>query len=130
MDATRQNKIDRLIQKVLGEIFQLKSRSLFDGAMITVTRVNVTKDLSLARVYLSLFATKDQQALIVKIKASSKEIKRELAAKVKNQLRLMPELEYFLDDSLDYIENIDKLHSLFNHVHLRWIFIVNYKSAH
>ncbi|OIP04100.1 MAG: ribosome-binding factor A [Bacteroidetes bacterium CG2_30_32_10] len=109
MDATRQNKIDRLIQKVLGEIFQLKSRSLFDGAMITVTRVNVTKDLSLARVYLSLFATKDQQALIVKIKASSKEIKRELAAKVKNQLRLMPELEYFLDDSLDYIENIDKL---------------------
>ncbi len=109
MDTTRQNKIDRLIQKDLGEIFRVNSRSLFDGAMITVTRVNVTKDLSLARVYLSLFATKDKQALIKKIKALSKEIKKELAVKIKNQVRVIPELEYILDDSLDYIENIDKL---------------------
>ena len=109
MDTTRQNKIDRLIQKDLGEIFQIKSRAFFDAAMITVTRVNVTKDLSIARVYLSLFATKDKQALIAKIKTLSKDIKRELAAKVKNQLRAIPELEYILDDSLDYIEHIDKL---------------------
>lgn len=109
MDTTRQNKIDRLIQKDLGEIFRINSRSLFDGAMITVTRVNVTKDLSLARVYLSLFATKDKHALITKIKALSKEIKKELAIKIKNQVRVIPELEYILDDSLDYIENIDKL---------------------
>ncbi len=109
MDSTRQNKIERLIQKDMGEIFRVNSRTLFDGAMITVTRVNVTKDLSHARIYLSLFATKDPKALITKIKALSKEIKRELAAKVKNQLRVIPELEYIHDDSLDYIENIDKL---------------------
>jgi ribosome-binding factor A len=109
MDTTRQNKIDRLLQKDLGEIFRLKSRALFEGAMITVTRVNSSKDLSFAKVYLSLFATKDKKLLIEKVKTHSKEIKRELAARIKNQVRVIPELDYILDDSLDYIENIDRL---------------------
>lgn len=109
MDTTRQNKISRLIQKELGEIFQRQGRSHFDGAMITVTNVIVTKDLSLAKVYVSLFATKDKKELFNKIIANTKELRLNLSQKVRNQLRIIPELKFYIDDALDYIENIDKL---------------------
>jgi len=77
--------------------------------MITVTKVNVTRDLALARVYLSLFATDDKQALIKNIQKHKSEIKYKLGNRVRNQLRGVPDLEFFLDDSLDYIENIENL---------------------
>ncbi len=81
----------------------------YGGALITVTKVKVTKDLKLARVYLSLFATKNKDELFEKIRNRRKSIRHQLAQKVKHQLRSVPDLEIFPDDSLDYIENINKL---------------------
>jgi ribosome-binding factor A len=109
METTRQNKIARLIQKDLGMIFQQEGRNLFGGAMITVTKVNIAKDLSVARIYLSLFGIKDKEALLESIRTHTKLIRRELGFRVHNQLRIIPELHFFMDDSLDYIENIDHL---------------------
>jgi ribosome-binding factor A len=109
METKRQLKISRLLQKDLGEIFQTESRGLFHGNMITVTKVYVTNDLSLARAYLSLFGPEDKQVLFGKINQHRKEIRHQLALRVKNQIRAIPELEFFIDDSLDYIDNIEKL---------------------
>ncbi|MCX6235529.1 MAG: 30S ribosome-binding factor RbfA [Bacteroidetes bacterium] len=109
METKRQNKISRLIQKEVAEIFLYEGRNLFEGAMITVTRVHVTKDLSIARIYVSLFAIKDKNELLGKICLQSREIRKRLAVRIKNQVRIMPELEFFLDDSLDYIEKIEEL---------------------
>jgi len=109
METTRQQKVSRLLQKNLGEIFQVEGRSLFGSPMITVTKVHVTKDLSQARIFLSLFATNDKTGLLNSIKATSKEIRFRLGQRIRNQVRVIPELEFFIDDSLDYIENIEKL---------------------
>jgi ribosome-binding factor A len=109
MEGTRQQKIARLIQKDLGMIFQQESRHLFDGAMITVTKVNVSKDLSFAKIYLSLFATKDKNGLMDAIRTQTRNIRGQLGSRVHNQLRIIPELHFFIDDSLDYIDNIENL---------------------
>lgn len=109
MENTRQQKIARLIQRDLGELFQQMGGTLFGGAMITVTRVQVTKDLSVARIYLSLFATANKDALMESIRHHGREIRFQLGKREKNQLRIIPELQFLKDDSLDYIENIDNL---------------------
>lgn len=109
MDTQRQLKVSRLLQRDLGEIFQRESRGKFGGAMITVTKVNVTKDMSIARVYVSLFATKDKEELLTIIRKHTVEIRFQLGKRIKDQVRQIPELEFFLDDSLDYIECIEKL---------------------
>lgn len=108
MESTRQQKIARLIQKDLGVYFQQNS-SLFEGSMVTVTKVYVTGDLSIAKAYLSLFATKDKHALMDKIRQHAREIRRHLGQKERYQLRVIPELHFFEDDSLDYIDNLDTL---------------------
>jgi ribosome-binding factor A len=109
MDSIRLNKVSRLVQKELAEIFQLQARKIAGKAMITVTAVKVTKDLSLARVYLSLFGIDDKLVLLETIKHNHQEIRRELGSRLKNQLRSIPAMEFINDDSLDYIENIDNL---------------------
>lgn len=109
METTRQQKIGRLIQKELGELFRFENRILFSHAMITVTKVHVTKDLSIARVYLSLFGTANKESLLKEIQVHAKEFRYKLGTKTGKQLRIIPNLEFFLDDSLDYIENIEKL---------------------
>ncbi len=109
MESIRQQKISRLIQKELGEIFQREMGHLRGHAMITVTKVNVTSDLSIARAYLSLFATPDKEALFSQIRENKREIRHLLAGRVRKQLRVVPELEFYIDDSLDYIEHIEKL---------------------
>ena len=109
MESTRQQKIGRLIQKDLGILFQQLGRDMFSGAMITVTKVYVTKDLSVAKVYLSLFATKDKPVLMESIRHHVREIRHLLAQRTKHQLRIVPELHFLEDDSLDYIDNIDYL---------------------
>ena len=109
MESTRQQKIARLLQKDLGTIFQQLSREMFLGAMITVTKVIVSKDLSVAKIYLSLFATKDKADLMESIHGHNREIRYRLGQVVKNQLRAVPELHFLEDDSLDYIDNIDHL---------------------
>ena len=109
MESKRQQRISRLLQKDLGEIFQHEAGSISRGAMITVTKVHVTRDLALSRVYLSIFGTEDKQALLEKIKDHKNEIKYKLGNRIRNQLRAVPELEFYEDDSLDYIDNIDRL---------------------
>lgn len=79
------------------------------GAMITVTKVYVTKDLAIARIYLSLFATPDKQQLFEHIQTLNREIRHHLAERVRKQIRIIPELHFYMDDSLDYIDHIDEL---------------------
>ncbi len=110
MESTRQQKINKLLQRDLGTIFQLESRNILGtAAMISVTKVQVSRDLSSARVYLSLFATDDKEGLLNDIKAKKTAFRTLLASKIRHQLRVVPDLIFILDDSLDYIENIDKL---------------------
>lgn len=111
MDSTRQQKVSRLIQKDLSSIFQLESRGMYANAMITVTQVRVSPDLGVARTYLSIFAAGsiDKKDILDKVKLHTKEIRKSLGLRIGKQVRVIPELEFFLDDSLDYIENIEKL---------------------
>jgi len=109
MESIRQQKISRLILKEMGEMFQKELGHLRGHSMITVTHVGVTRDLSLARIHLSLFATPDKKALFQKVVENKNEIRHLLGNRVKLQLRVVPDLEFFIDDSLDYIEHIDEL---------------------
>lgn len=109
MESKRQSRISKLFQKDIGDILRIESRGMFDGAMLTVTKVNVTPDLSVAKIYVSVFASDDNNATLEKIRNHSREIRHQLSQRVKNQLRAVPELQFYLDDSLDYIDNIDNL---------------------
>lgn len=108
MDSTRQNKIAKLIQKELADIFLQDSLPIYD-CMITVTKATITKDLSIARAYLSIFNAEDNNAVLKLIRTNTREIRFKMGQKVKNQLRIVPSLEFYIDDSLDYIENIENL---------------------
>lgn len=108
MQETRQNKIARLLQKELSIIFQQQTR-MMRGVMVSVTRVKVSPDLSICTAYLSIFPSDKGEEIIKNITASEKAIRYELGTKVRHQLRIIPELRFFLDDSLDYIDRIDEL---------------------
>ena len=109
MSSTRQNKIERLLQKDLGDIFQKGTNTLFKGKMITVTTVRISPDLSKAKIYLSLFPVGDKKEFIDYINSVEGQIRFDLGKRIRHQLRKVPELSFFVDDSLDYIENIDNL---------------------
>lgn len=108
MESNRQAKIARLIQKELSEIFRQQTAKTH-GVIISVSAVRVSPDLSIARAYLSVFPSEKGQEMIESINKSAQTIRYELAQKVRYQLRKTPALQFYLDDSLDYIENIDKL---------------------
>ena len=108
MQETRQNKIARLLQKELSVIFQEQTRSLH-GVMVSVTRVKISPDLSICRAYLSIFPSEKGEELIKNITKNEKQIRYELGTRVRYQLRIIPELRFFIDDSLDYMERIDEL---------------------
>ena len=105
----RLDRVSKLLQKDLGEILQFDLKHVTKNSMVTVTKINVTPDLSIAKVYLSLFATPDKKTLLEDIKRHSKEIRGKLGYRIKNQMRVVPDLQFYEDDSLDYIENIDQL---------------------
>ncbi|MBA3705967.1 MAG: 30S ribosome-binding factor RbfA [Bacteroidetes bacterium] len=109
MDSTRQLKVSRLIQKELGEIFQRETRIFFGNVLITVTQVRVSPDLGIAKVYVSLFNSPDNKALLKSIQAHTKEIRIKLSERIKKQVRIIPNLVFFQDDSLDYAMRIDEL---------------------
>jgi ribosome-binding factor A len=109
MDSIRQNKVSRLIQKELAEIFQHLSREHFRGKLISVTVVRVSKDLSVAKIYLSIFPSEGTDEMMKLIKQLSPQIRGLLGNKVGKQLRIIPELAFFIDDSLDYIDNIGNI---------------------
>jgi ribosome-binding factor A len=108
MQETRQNKIARLLQKELSLIFQSQTRAMH-GVMVSVTRVKVSPDLSVCTAYLSIFPSEKSEELLANIKANDKTIRYELGTRVRNQLRIIPELRFFIDDSLDYLDRIDEL---------------------
>jgi ribosome-binding factor A len=109
MESQRQSKVARLIQKELADIFQKQMNSLFNGGMISVTVARVTPDLSVARVYISLFPPERKQELFDLVNIQVKTLRHELGRRVKNQLRQVPELQFFIDDSIDYASKIDDL---------------------
>ena len=108
METTRQNKISRLIQKELSEIFLLQTKSM-NGALVSVSAVRISPDMSIARVYLSVFPSERSQEIVKNINDNMKSIRYELGTRVRHQLRIIPELKFFVDDSLDYAEKIDEL---------------------
>lgn len=108
MESTRLSKIGRLLQKELGDIF-LKEAKGIPGTLISVTAVRVSPDLGVAKVYLSIFPSEKGKELLGVIKENSKAVRFDLGQHVRTQLRKIPELIFYLDDSLDYAENIDKL---------------------
>lgn len=108
MEETRQNRIARLLQKELATIFQGLTR-MMHGVLVSVTRVRVSPDLSICTAYLSIFPSEKSEELIENINTNEKQIRFELGRRVRNQLRIIPELRFYLDDSLDYIDHIDEL---------------------
>ena len=108
MQETRQNKIARLLQKELSIIFQRQTQQIH-GVMVSVTRTKVSPDLSICTAYLSIFPSEKAEEIIKNVTANEKSIRYELGTKVRYQLRIIPELRFFVDDSLDYIERIDAL---------------------
>ena len=109
METNRQKKIGRVLQKDLAEILSNHLRdSGISGILISVSKVKVTTDLSIAKAYLSVFPSKNAQEILDEINLIKFKIKHELAQRTKHQLRRMPDLDFFVDDSLDYIEKIEK----------------------
>ncbi len=108
MESNRQQKINRLIQKELSEIFLLETKKT-RGVLISVTHTRVTPDMSIARAHLSVFPSEKGQEIVESINENAKSIRYELGKRVGKQLRIIPDLIFHLDDSLDYIENIDNL---------------------
>ena len=108
MQETRQNKIARMLQKELSIIFQQQTRMMC-GVMVTVTRTKISPDLSICTAYLSVFPSEKAKEIMENINANEKTIRYELGTRIRHQMRIVPELRFFLDDSLDYIDRIDQL---------------------
>jgi len=108
-ESTRQKKVSRLIQKEVAEIFLRKGKEYAPGKMVSITKVRVSPDLSYAKIYISVFPSANKEEVLNAITGHSHKIRFDLGLKVKSQLRIVPEIAFFIDDSLDYIEKIDKL---------------------
>ncbi len=111
MESKRQQKVSRQLQRDLSGIFQRDVPHLFNGAFITVTSVRVSPDLSVARVYLSFLATNNKDILLDEIRDKGKVIRQHLGDRVRHQLRIVPELNFFIDDTVEYADKMDKLFS-------------------
>lgn len=108
METTRQQKIARLLQKELGDIFQRQTQSMH-GVLVSVSAVRISPDMSVCSVYLSIFPSERSAEIIGNINRNVRQLRYELGTRVRHQLRIIPELRFFVDDSLDYIEHIDEL---------------------
>ncbi len=109
LEGKRQKQIAGVVHEEMSVIFQKMGLSMVDGGLVSISSVKVTPDLLEARIYLSVFQAKDNQAVLKKVEEKAHEIKRELASKVKNQLRRIPEIKYFLDDTLDQVFKMEEL---------------------
>jgi ribosome-binding factor A len=109
MTTTRQNKVARLVQKEIGNIFIHFTKSVYKNVIISANVVRVSPDLGLAKIYVSVFPNDKMQEILDFINEHKGQIRYELGSKVRHQLRRVPELAFFLDDSFDYMENIDNV---------------------
>jgi ribosome-binding factor A len=107
--STRQQKISKLIHREMADMLLKINKTQFIGKLISVTIVRVTKDLGIARIYLSIFPSEFSTQVLKEIELMHKPLRGELGRKLGKSLRVIPELEFYVDDSLDYIEKIDKL---------------------
>jgi ribosome-binding factor A len=108
-ESKRQQRFAGVLQQDLAELFQREGGAWAPGAFITVTKVRVTPDLAIARVFLSFLNTKTAKESIASIKTKTNEIRYKLGARIKNQARIVPQLEFFLDDTNEYVEHMDKI---------------------
>jgi ribosome-binding factor A len=108
-ESTRQQKVARQIQKDLAEIIRARGMAAYDGALVTVSGVKITPDLALAKVYVSIFPSSKADAVMQQLEDETSYLRGELGRRVAKQLRIVPELNFYLDDSLDYVEHIDEL---------------------
>ena len=108
METTRQQKISRLIQKELSDIFQKQTQGTH-GVLVSVSTVRISPDLSIARGYLSIFPSERADEILANINSNARQVRFELGQRVRHQLRIIPELKFFIDDSLDYLDHIDSL---------------------
>lgn len=108
-ESTRQKKVAKLIQKEVAGIFLRKGNEYAPGKMISITKVRVSPDLSYAKIYISIFPSTNYSDILHKVQDHANKIRFDLGHKVRSQLRIVPEIAFFIDDSLDYIEKIDKL---------------------
>ena len=108
-EGKRQKQIGGLIQEEINHIFQRLGLNMIDGGMVSISSVKVTPDLLEARIYISVFNAADSRGVLKKVQDRAWEIKKELAARVKNQLRRMPELKFFGDDTLDHVFKMEEL---------------------
>jgi ribosome-binding factor A len=109
MDSRRQLKMSSVIQEVFAEILSRDGKSIYGKAFVTLTKVKVTSDLGIARFYLSIFNAADAEEVVKKFNEHKHELKRKLAEKLRHQLRVMPEIEFFRDETLDYAFHIDEV---------------------
>ncbi|MFO7791242.1 MAG: 30S ribosome-binding factor RbfA [Bacteroidales bacterium] len=109
MFTERQNKVSKLIQKDISEIFQRHTKEWFGSTMVTVTVVRITRDLSIARVYISVFPSSKADEIVDLLNFNVKKVRYELGNRIRHQVKNIPELQFYKDDSLDHIEKIDKL---------------------
>ena len=109
IEGKRQKQVAAVLEKDLNEIFQRLGLAMMDGGMISISSVKITPDLFDARIYLSFFKVKDPVAALNTIQERGWEIKKELTARVRHQLRSMPQLNFFIDDTLDYVDKMDQL---------------------
>ena len=108
-EGKRQKQISGLIQEDINFIFQRLGLNMINGGMVSISSVKITPDLLEARIYVSVFNAADNQNVLTKIQERAWEIKKELVARVKNQLRRIPELKFFLDDTLDHAFKMEEL---------------------
>jgi ribosome-binding factor A len=109
MESKRQQKFAGVIQKDLAEIFQREGMNFLPNTLVTITKVRITPDLAIARVFLSFFNSANTALALNTVKAHAGEIRYKLGAKIKNQARIVPQLEFFLDDTNTYVERMDKI---------------------
>ncbi|OED40125.1 ribosome-binding factor A [Flavobacteriaceae bacterium (ex Bugula neritina AB1)] len=109
METNRQKKIGGVLQRDVADVIQNALRDAgVHGILVSVTKVSVTTDLSIAKVYMSVFPHNEGEKVLTEVNSVKSQIKHQIAQRTRNQLRRMPELSYFIDDSLEYIDNIDK----------------------
>ncbi|MBL0355852.1 MAG: 30S ribosome-binding factor RbfA [Chitinophagaceae bacterium] len=108
-ETKRQKQVAGLINEELNDIFRRMGLNMLDGGMISISNVKITPDLFEARVYLSMFQVKDTQAMLHKFEEKYKEIRNELGKRVRHQLRSIPEIKFFIDDTLDYVFKMEEL---------------------
>ena len=108
METTRQQRIERLLQKELGEIFQRQTQNMH-GVLVSVSKVRISPDLSVCKGYLSIFPSERADESLQNISSNIRTLRYDLGQRVRHQLRIIPELKFFKDDSLDYIDHIDEL---------------------